>query len=85
MRVRSLGQEDTLEEEMTTHLVFLPGETHGQRKSLTGYSPQSRKKWDMTEVTEQHCKKRKNRKLTYDTVLLLTKEQILFKFHKILC
>ena len=31
-------------------LVFLPGESHGQR-SLVGYSPQSRKESDMTEVT----------------------------------
>ena len=31
-------------------LVFLPGESHGQR-SLVGYRPQSRKELDMTEVT----------------------------------
>ena len=30
--------------------VFLPGESHGQR-SLTSYSPWSRKELDMTEVT----------------------------------
>ena len=30
--------------------VFMPGESHGQR-SLVGYSPQSRKELDMTEVT----------------------------------
>ena len=35
-RVQSLGWEDPLEEGM----VFLPGESHGQR-SLTGYSPWS--------------------------------------------
>ena len=33
----SLGGEDLLEEEMETHLSFLPGESHGQ--SLEGYSP----------------------------------------------
>ena len=33
--VRSLGQEDSPEEEMATPPVFLPGEFHGQR-SLMG-------------------------------------------------
>ena len=33
-----LGQEDALEGDMRTTLVFLPGESHGQR-SLVGYSP----------------------------------------------
>ena len=36
--VRSVGQEDPLEEEMATTPIFLPGESHGQR-SLMGYSP----------------------------------------------
>jgi len=31
-------QEDILEKEMTTHSVFLPGKSHGQR-SLVGYYP----------------------------------------------
>ena len=35
---------------MATTLVFLLGESHGQR-SLAGYSPQSCKELDMTEVT----------------------------------
>ena len=35
--VRSLGQEDSLEEGMATIPVFLPGKFHGQR-SLVGYS-----------------------------------------------
>jgi len=34
--VRSLGQEDPLEEGMATTPVFLPGESHGQR-SLVDY------------------------------------------------
>ena len=38
MWVRSLGQEDLLEEGMATHSSFLPGESHGHR-SLAGYSP----------------------------------------------
>ena len=36
--LQSLGQEDPLEEERQPALVFLPGESHGQR-SLAGYSP----------------------------------------------
>ena len=36
-QVRSLGQEDPLEEGMETHSAVLPGESHGQ-KSLVGYS-----------------------------------------------
>ena len=35
MRVPSLGWEDSPEEGMTTHSVFLPGEFHEQR-SLVG-------------------------------------------------
>ena len=33
---------------MATHLVFLPGEFHGQKR-LVSYSPQGRKESDMTE------------------------------------
>ena len=46
----SLGREDPLEEEMATHSVFLPGESHGQR-SLVGYSPWGHKELDTTEAT----------------------------------
>ena len=38
MRVRSLGWEDPLEEEMAPTPVFLPEKSHGQR-SLVGFSP----------------------------------------------
>ena len=38
MWVRSLGQEDPLEEGMATHPSILPGESCGQR-SLAGFSP----------------------------------------------
>ena len=48
MRVRSLGWEDPLEEEMAPTPVFLPGESHGQR-SLVGYSPWGRKESDTTK------------------------------------
>ena len=36
-KVQSLDQEDLLEEEMATHLVFFTGKAHGQR-SLADYS-----------------------------------------------
>ena len=49
--VRSLGQEDLLEEGMVTTPVFLQGKAHGQR-SLVGCSSRSRKESDATEVTE---------------------------------
>ena len=35
--VQFLDREDHLEKEMVTSVVFLPGESHGQR-SLVGYS-----------------------------------------------
>ena len=47
-RVRSLGQEDSLENGMLTTPVFLPGEFHGQR-SLVAYSPWDHKELDMSE------------------------------------
>ena len=50
MRVRSLGQEDPLEEGMATP-VFLPGESCGQR-SLAGCSPWGHNESDTIEATE---------------------------------
>ena len=48
-QVRSLGQEDPLEQGMAKPTpVFLPGEFHGQR-SLTGYSPWGSKELNTTE------------------------------------
>ncbi|KAI4548085.1 hypothetical protein MG293_000415 [Ovis ammon polii] len=44
-----LGQGDLPEEGMATQLVFLPGESHGQR-SLEGYSSQDHKDSDTIEV-----------------------------------
>ena len=52
-RVQSLGQEDPLEKAMATTLVFLPGNSHGQR-SLAGYSPWSLKESDTTEQLSMH-------------------------------
>ena len=50
-QVQSLDQEDPLEKEMDTTLVYLPGEPHGQR-SLVVYCPWGRKELDMTEIPE---------------------------------
>ena len=47
-RIRSLGQEDPLVEEMTTTPVFLPEKSHGQR-NLAGYNPKGHKESDTTE------------------------------------
>ena len=39
-----------LEEELATHSIFLPGESHGQR-SLVGHSPWGHTELNMTEAT----------------------------------
>ena len=44
------GWENPLEEAWQPILVFLPGESHGQR-SLAGYNPQVLTESDTTEVT----------------------------------
>ena len=46
--VRSLGQEDPLEEEMATYSSIFAGKSHGQR-SLVGYSPWGHKEYNTTE------------------------------------
>ena len=52
--VQSLGCEDSLEKGKATHSnILLPLESHGQR-SLAGYSAQSCKASDMTEVNSMH-------------------------------
>ena len=51
IRVRSLGWEDPLEEEMATHSSIHPWrriKSHGQRR-LVGYSPLGLKESDTTE------------------------------------
>ena len=53
MQVQSLGQEDPLEEGMATIPVFLPGESHGQRR-MAGYSPWGCKESDSSESTHTH-------------------------------
>ena len=48
MQVRSLGQEDPLEEETAPTPECLPEKSQGQR-TLVGCSPQGHKESDMTE------------------------------------
>ena len=52
-QIRSLGQEDPLEEGMATHSSILAWRTplHGQRR-LVGYSPWGRKDLDATKATQ---------------------------------
>ena len=55
MQVRSLGQEDPLEEGMAIHSSnSCFGESHEQR-SLTGYSPWDCKDSDTTEQLSMHA------------------------------
>ena len=51
--IRDLGQENLLEEDMATHSVFLPRESHGQ-KILVGHSPQSHKELDKPGQLHTH-------------------------------
>ena len=46
-RIGFLSREDPLKEEMATHPIFLPGESHGQ-SSLAGYNSWGRKESDNT-------------------------------------
>ena len=48
MRVRFLGQEDSLEKGTATHSSILSKKSHGQR-SLAGYSPWGHQESGMTE------------------------------------
>ena len=52
------GSGGSLEEEMATHSVFLPGESHGQRR-LVGYGPRGRKESDTTGLRYTHITLRK--------------------------
>ena len=44
-QIQSLGWEDPLEKEMTTHFIILAWETPFPRRNLVGYSP-----WDLQRV-----------------------------------
>ena len=49
MQVRSLSQEDSLEEEMATHPSILAWRIPWTEESLVGYSPWGRKELDTIE------------------------------------
>ena len=51
MQVRSLGWEGPLEKGVATTLVFLPGDSHGQRNPA-GYSPYGLEELDTTEASQ---------------------------------
>ena len=51
--VRSLGQEDPLEEEMATYSSIFAGKSHGQR-TLVSSSPWGCKESDTTEQSTGH-------------------------------
>ena len=53
-QVRSPRWEDPLEEGVQPTVVFLPGESHGQKSQL-GYSTWGHKVWATTEATEHAC------------------------------
>ena len=53
--VRSLGQEDPLEEGRAPIPVFLPGEFQAQRR-LAGYNPRDGDGSDTTEATKRERK-----------------------------
>ena len=55
MWVRSLGQEDPLEEETAIHYSILPDQSHGQR-SLAGYSSKDCKELNMIEQLHLHTR-----------------------------
>ena len=48
-QVQSLGRDDLLKKEMQPTPVFLPGESHGQRRLRLPYTPWGHKESDMTE------------------------------------
>ena len=58
-QVRTLGREDPMEKEMATHIVFLPGNSHGQR-SLVGNSSWGQKESETIEHTYKQEIKRLN-------------------------
>ena len=69
-QVWSLGQEDLLEKETATHLVFLPGKSHGQ-KNLAARGVET-----SHFCLEANCSKTLFLKLITQTVSLMYKENI---------
>ena len=68
--VRSLGQEDPLQEEET--LIFLPGKSHGQG-NLAGYSP-----WGCKRVRYDLANKQQN--CSYKNTVFKKEKQLSYKF-----
>ena len=66
MRARSLGQEDSLEEEMVTHSSILAWKFHGQ-SSVAAFSTQGHKESDTTEHKRTHTHKKTKGKETDET------------------
>ena len=64
MQVRSLSWEDSLEEDMATTPVFLPGESHG-KSSQVSYNPYGHKESDTTEAIEHRREKKKDTSSKY--------------------
>ena len=81
--LRSLGQEDALEEEMEPTPVFLHGESHGQR-SLAGYSPQSHKELGTTECARVRSRARTHTHTHTHSSFLLPSDIFYFIFKKVL-
>ena len=53
-QVQSLGQEDPLEEEMTTHTIMLAWEIPWTEEPGGGHSPWGHKEYVMTEWLHTH-------------------------------
>ena len=53
MRVQSLGRVDPLEEEMATHSIFFPGESHWQRSLCSPWCHRARHDWSDSAHTKQ--------------------------------
>ena len=84
-QAQSLGWEDPWEKGMTTHSVFLPGESHGQR-SLMGYSPWGHKQLDTTEWHTLSLSKKRGQSTLFSpksipiqTLLLHSQDESYFK------
>ena len=66
MQIRSMDQEDPLEEGMTTHSSILAWEIP-LTEEPGGYSPWSRKESDMTEQLSVHTALKKRKDTSSDT------------------
>ena len=55
--------------------LFSPGESHGKR-SLVGYSPQSRKESDTTEATEDACISLMNEQIAHQSTIQIIRDNL---------